>query len=95
MGPHFHILEREEKEFQEVMRAEVGTTSSCTTNSSKIQFLKEFTGTGIIAQCKKKKTKFQTMSIPVHCKFLYRPTSDYILLLPRSWIQVLWWCKLC
>ena len=49
MGLHFNILEREEKEFQEVMRAKVGTISSCTTNLSKIEFLKVFTGTGIIA----------------------------------------------
>ena len=44
------VLEQEEKELQEAMRAEVGTTSLCTTNSSKMKFLKVFTGADIIAQ---------------------------------------------
>ena len=44
------VLEWEEKEFQEAIRAEVGTTSPCTTDSSKIEFLKVFTGTDIITQ---------------------------------------------
>ena len=39
-----------EKKFQEAMRAEVGTTSFHTTNSSMIELPKVFTGTGIIAQ---------------------------------------------
>ena len=44
------VLEWEEKEFQEPMRAEVGTTSLCTTGSSKMEFLKVFTGADIISQ---------------------------------------------
>ena len=32
------------------MGAEVGTTSLCTTNSSKMEFLKVFTGADIIVQ---------------------------------------------
>ena len=44
------VLEQEEKEFQEAMKAEVGTTSLCTINSSKMEFLKVFTGADIIAQ---------------------------------------------
>ena len=43
------ILEREE-EFQEAMRAEVGTTSLCTINSNRMEFLKVFTGADIITQ---------------------------------------------
>ena len=34
------ILERVEEEFQAAMRAEVGATSLCFTNSNKIEFLK-------------------------------------------------------
>ena len=44
-----HILEREEEEFQAAMRAEVDTTSLCTINSNKIEFLKYFTDADIIA----------------------------------------------
>ena len=43
-------LEWEEKEFQEAMRAEIGTTSLWTTNSSKMKYLKVFTGADIITQ---------------------------------------------
>ena len=35
---------------QETMRAEVCTTSPCTTDSCKMEFLKVFTSTGIITQ---------------------------------------------
>ena len=44
------VLEQEEKEFQEAMRAEVGAISLWTTYSSKMKFLKVFTGADIIAQ---------------------------------------------
>ena len=44
------VLKQEEKEFQDAMRAEVGTTSLCTTNSSKIELFKVFTGADIITQ---------------------------------------------
>ena len=48
-GTEFHLFwSGEEKEFQEAMRAEVGTTSLCTTNSSKNKFLQVFTGADII-----------------------------------------------
>ena len=43
-----HILEREDREFQEAMRAQVGTTFSHTLSSSRMEFLKTFTGAGII-----------------------------------------------
>ena len=49
------VLEQEEKEFQEAMRAEVGTTPLCTTESSKIKFLKVFTGADIISKCTARK----------------------------------------
>ena len=40
-GSHIScILEREEGEFQAAIRAEVGNTSLCTTNSNRIEFLK-------------------------------------------------------
>ena len=45
-----YILERENREFQEAMRAQVGSTFLHTINSSRIEFLKVFTGTGIITQ---------------------------------------------
>ena len=50
-------LEWEEKEFQESMRTEVGTTSLCTTDSSKMEFLKVFTGADITAQYTEKEVK--------------------------------------
>ena len=53
-----HILEREEKEFQEAMRTEVGTTSFQTNSLSKMKYLKVFTGTGIITKCKKRSQNF-------------------------------------
>ena len=59
------ILKREEKEIQEAMRAHVGITSSCTNNLSKMEFLKVFIGTGIIAQCKKRSQNFRL------CLFLH------------------------
>ena len=46
-----HILERENREFQEAMTAQAGTTFSHTNNSSRMEFFKLFTGAGIIAQC--------------------------------------------
>ena len=53
------VLEWEEKEFQEAKRAEVGTTSLCTTNSSKKKFPKVFTGADIITQyTEMKESKF-------------------------------------
>ena len=50
-----HILEREDMEFQEAMRAQVGTTSSHTNSSSRMEFYKIFTGAGIITQCTARK----------------------------------------
>ena len=62
-----HVLEREEKEFQQAMPAEVGTTSLCTINSSKMEFLKVFTGTSIITQhTARKEPKFKTRYVPWH-----------------------------
>ena len=37
------------------MRAQVGAISSCTNNSDRTEFLKVFTGTGIITQCTARK----------------------------------------
>ena len=45
-----HILERENREFQEAMRAQVGTFFPHINNLSRIEFLKVFTGAGIITQ---------------------------------------------
>ena len=50
-----HILERENREFQEAMRAQVGTTFPHTINLSRMEFLKVFTGTDIITQCTARK----------------------------------------
>ena len=44
-----HILERE---FQETLRAQVGTTIPRINSSNKMESFKTFTGAGIIAQCK-------------------------------------------
>ena len=44
---HFGV---KEEEFKEAMRAEVGTTSLCTTTSSKMDFHKVSTGADIINQ---------------------------------------------
>ena len=60
-----HILEREENEFQEALRAELGTTFSHTNSSGKMKFLKVFMGTGIIARCKKRSQNFRP------CLFLH------------------------
>ena len=46
-----HILEREDREFQEAMRVQVGTTSFHTNSSSRMEFHEIFMGTGIITQC--------------------------------------------
>ena len=50
-----HFLERENREFQEAMRAQVGTTFSHTNKSSRMEFLKIFTGAGITTQCTARK----------------------------------------
>ena len=50
-----HVLEIEDREFEEAMRAQVGTFSSHAKNSSRMEFLKIFTGAGIIAQCTARK----------------------------------------
>ena len=50
-----HILEREDRELQEVMRVQVGTTSSHINSSSRMEFHKIFTGASIIAQCTARK----------------------------------------
>ena len=44
-----HILEREDREFQEAIRVQVGTTFCHTNSSSRMEFLKTFTGVDIIA----------------------------------------------
>ena len=44
------ILIKEEEGFKKAMRAEVGITSLCTNNSHKLDFVRLFTGTDIIAQ---------------------------------------------
>ena len=49
-GHILHILEREGREFQEAMRVQVGTTFSHTNSSSRMEFLKTFTGAGSITQ---------------------------------------------
>ena len=57
------VLEREEMEFQEAMKAEVGTTFLCTINSSETEFSKVFAGADIITQhTARKEPKFQTVS---------------------------------
>ena len=49
------ILERQNSEFQEAMRAQVGTTFSHTNNLSRMEFCKVFTGISIITQCAARK----------------------------------------
>ena len=44
-----HILEKDDRELQEAMTAQVGTIFSHTTSSSRMEFLKTFTDAGIIA----------------------------------------------
>ena len=59
------VLEWEEREFQEAMRAEVGTASLCTPDLSKMEFLKVFTGADIMAQyTEMEESKFLTRSVP-------------------------------
>ena len=65
------ILERDNREFQKAMRTQVGTTFCCTVNSSKMEFLKVFTGTGIIAQyIARKEPMFETISVP-ECYYIF------------------------
>ena len=47
-GQITHILEREDREFEDAMRGQVGTTSSSPNSSSKMGSLKMPTGTGIV-----------------------------------------------
>ena len=49
-----HILEREDRESQEAMRVQIGTTSH-TNSSSRMEFHKTFTGAGITTQCTARK----------------------------------------
>ena len=59
------ILERENKEFQEAMRAQVGTTFSHANNSSRM-ISQNILGAVIITQCTaRKEPKFQTMFLSV------------------------------
>ena len=60
-GQIMHILERENRKFEEAMKGQVGTISSSPNNSNKLGSLKMPTGTSIITQCtteKRKNTKF-------------------------------------
>ena len=52
-----HILEREDREFKEAIKGQVGTTSSSPNNSKKMGSLKMPTGTSIITQCTTEKRK--------------------------------------
>ena len=54
-----HILEREDRKFEEAMKGQAGTTSSSPNSSNEMGSFKMPTGTGIIAQCttEKRKTK--------------------------------------
>ena len=49
-GHVLHSLERADEDFQKAMRVQVGTTSSHTYSSSRMDFLKTFMGVGIITQ---------------------------------------------
>ena len=61
MGPNFtHFGEREDREFQEAMREQVGTTFSHIYSSNKMESFSTFTEDGIIIQCTaRKKPKFR------------------------------------
>ena len=56
---HIAFLEREDREFQEAMREQVGRTFHfCSSN--KMESFRTFTGAGIIVQCTaRKKPKFR------------------------------------
>ena len=55
-----HILEREDREFRQAMRGQVGTTLSSTKGLNKTGCIKMFTDTGIITQCPTiKESKFR------------------------------------
>ena len=75
-----HILERENRDFREAMRAQVGITFLHTINLSRMEILKVFTGAGIIAQyTARKEPNFKLclfLSIINFCKGL---TPCYIL----------------
>ena len=59
-GQITHILERKDREFQEAMRVQVGTTFSHINSSNTMESFKIFTGAGIIAQCTaRKKPEFR------------------------------------
>ena len=61
VGQIMHILEREDREFEEAMTGQVVTTFSSTKGMNKMGSIKMFTGTGIIAQCTtRKKSKFRS-----------------------------------
>ena len=54
-GQITHIFEREEREFQDAMRGQVGTTFSCINSSNKMEPFQTFTGAGIITHCTARK----------------------------------------
>ena len=59
-GQIAHILEREDREFKEAMRGQVGTMNSNARGLNKMGSFKMLTGTGIITQCTTgKQSKFR------------------------------------
>ena len=70
------------------MRAQASTAFSCTPSSSKVEFLKPFTGAGITAQCTRKEAKILdhvspgASLIPIKADSLSFPFSL------RGWFQV-------
>ena len=89
-----HILEREDREFQEAMREQVGTTFSHIYSSNKRESFKTFTGAAIITQCTaRKKPEFYTMPAPPASSISIKTNSLLYPLStlgsgPKSWCHV-------
>ena len=94
-GQITHILEKENREFKETMKGQVGVILSGTNSSDKVRSCENVYWDWFYCPVyNRKKAKIQTIPASKQHSFLSRVTHYYILSLLRGWSQALAQCRL-